>query len=434
MFTDDAGTEFAIGGSTVSGVDSVTAGNGLTQNATTGDVTLNVGVGTGLSVAADSIGLNYSALAEKTGDLVGTDRIAACSSTGTEFVETISNIPLSIFNNDAGFITNGVAVSGSPSDGQIAVWTGGSAIEGDVNLQYDTVTNQLMVLGDGAVRIDERATGPSGITAHGLLWVRNDAPNTLMFTDDLGNEIEVAGTASGVTSVTAGNGLTQNQTTGAVTLNVGVGTGLSVAADSIGLNYSALPEKTGTVVGTDRIAIASGASEVCETISNIPLSIFNNDLPSGGNADTLDGLDSTAFARLGTTTPPDNYLYTGRAHTSSAMYVRQGSSGDIARFLQSATAGATSSTTQVTITNSGGITATGNITGSSSLEWNQLWVQQIELNSTDTTIARKAAGVVSVENRAMIAHASSTYTSAEVTFSVSTPTTQGTDGDIWFVY
>ena len=286
VFTDDAGNEFDIGGSTVGGVDSVTAGQGLTQNFTTGDVTLNVGVGTGLSVAADSIGLDFSALSEKTGDLVGTDRIAI-SSAGVEYCETISGIPLSIFNNDAGFTTGGITAVGTPVDNQIAVWTGASTIEGDTELTFDTASNVLSIGTDGSLRLDERTAGPAGIISKGHLWVRGDTPNTLMFTDDAGTEFAIGGSTVGrVDSLTAGQGLTSNGTTGDITINVGVGTGLSVAADSVGLDFSALSEKTGNLVGTDRIAISSGGVEYCETISGIPLSIFNNDagfLTSGVN-------------------------------------------------------------------------------------------------------------------------------------------------------
>lgn len=72
--------------------------------------------------------------------------------------------------------------------------------------------------------------------------------------------------------------------------------------------------------------------------------------------------------------------------------------------------------------------------GSSSLLWNQVWATQFEVANQDTTLSRLAAGVLAVEGRALIAHASATYTSSEVTFSTTTPTTEGANGDIWFVY
>ena len=51
----------------------------------------------------------------------------------------------------------------------------------------------LVLSDDGYIEIDEAATGPTNVTAKGLLWVRNDTPNTLMLTDDAGTEYQVAG-------------------------------------------------------------------------------------------------------------------------------------------------------------------------------------------------------------------------------------------------
>ncbi|WP_428743236.1 hypothetical protein [Tenacibaculum sp.] len=45
-----------------------------------------------------------------------------------------------------------------------------------------------------------------------------------------------------------------------------------------GDDVSTFSEKTGALVGTDRLVGLSGATDFSETISNIPLSIFNNDL------------------------------------------------------------------------------------------------------------------------------------------------------------
>lgn len=54
-------------------------------------------------------------------------------------------------------------------------------------------------------------------------------------------------------------------------------------------------------------------------------------------------------------------------------------------------------------------------------------------HSSDTTLSRKAAGLLGVENRAVVTHASTGYSSAEITFSTSNPS-GGASGDIWFKY
>ena len=54
--------------------------------------------------------------------------------------------------------------------------------------------------------------------------------------------------------------------------------------------------------------------------------------------------------------------------------------------------------------------------------------------ATDTTISRLAAGQIGVEGDAVFSHDSGTYTSAKVFFSTSAPTTEGSNGDIYFEY
>src|SRR5210317_1810929 len=96
----------------------------------------------------------------------------------------------------------------------------------------------------------------------------------------------------------------------------------------------------------------------------------------------------------------------------------------------------------------GSITATGNITGDhilpnttnvynlggTSAYWSNAYITNIQVGGTGTTLSQKATGVLGIEGFAAFKHASSTYTSAEITFSTSTPTTQGASGDIWFKY
>lgn len=63
--------------------------------------------------------------------------------------------------------------------------------------------------------------------------------NVAITPDDAANTITIAATAGGagtITGVTAGSGLTGGGTSGSVTLDVGAGTGISVAADAIALN------------------------------------------------------------------------------------------------------------------------------------------------------------------------------------------------------
>ena len=56
-------------------------------------------------------------------------------------------------------------------------------------------------------------------------------------------------------------------------------------------------------------------------------------------------------------------------------------------------------------------------------------------HATDTTLSRKAAGTLAVENDAVFSHESASFSSAKIHFSNGVePTTEGSDGDIFLVY
>jgi hypothetical protein len=62
---------------------------------------------------------------------------------------------------------------------------------------------------DGAIDFREQASAPyTPAAAFGGIWVRNDVPNTLMFTDDAGTDYEVAGAGVGGGGATVLNDLT----------------------------------------------------------------------------------------------------------------------------------------------------------------------------------------------------------------------------------
>lgn len=93
-----------------------------------------------------------------------------------------------------------VSISGTPADNYLAVWTTASAIEGDSNLQWNGTSFQVT----GDIVLTERADhGFTPAAGKGILWSRNDAPNTLIFTDDTGSDNEVLTGGSAATLATA---------------------------------------------------------------------------------------------------------------------------------------------------------------------------------------------------------------------------------------
>lgn len=53
------------------------------------------------------------------------------------------------------------------------------------------ITGVTTIQSDATLKIKETASAPADTAAYGQLWVKNDTPNNLYFTDDLGNDIQI---------------------------------------------------------------------------------------------------------------------------------------------------------------------------------------------------------------------------------------------------
>lgn len=83
------------------------------------------------------------------------------------------------------------------ADNDLLYRSGGNWIDSAGLLTWDTTKFQI----DGVVSMLERASAPSDVTAYGQFWVRNDAPNTPMFTTDTGVDIDLS--AAGLANIVA---------------------------------------------------------------------------------------------------------------------------------------------------------------------------------------------------------------------------------------
>ena len=405
---DDAANTLTITGN-VGDITGVNAGAGLTGTATSGDATLNVGAGTGMTVNADDIAINFkdednmasnsashaatqqSIKAYVDSQVATKDALSELSGDSDDITEGSTNLFFTNARADArianaikdednmasdsathvpsqqsvkAFVAAQIATKDNTdeiTEGSSNLYFTDERVDDRVNallsagvnvaLSYDDANNNLEIrvpyeniqdtvgtqiasngshtgltatyddAGDGAIDLAVSSSHIRGLFSASGDLSYNSSTGAFSFTNDAGD----------IESVTAGAGLTGGGTSGAVTLNVVGGDGITANANDIALSSSVagtgLAFSSGVLsVPVDNSSIEIDSEELQIKASGVTNSMLNGNIANAKLANSAITIDGTSVSLGGSITTNNTQLSTEQVQDiTGAQIVSNGS-------------------------------------------------------------------------------------------------------------